>query len=214
MTLEGHWPLTEDSGSTAYDYSGNGNDGTINGAGPAGTGTVTGPFGNSAYDFDGSNDIIDCGFSDDYTRLTVSCWVNWDTVNENGYVVSRYDTSSNSSAVFLLRENGTIDWGINDGGGNEIISGPSASTGQWYHIVGTWNGTTLKLYVDGFERASSTNSNGPQASADNYTIGGSLNNEANVDGTISDVRIYSRALSPQEVQALYQAGVQSEVIFE
>lgn len=231
MTLEAHYVLDEDSGSTAYDYSGNGFNGTLNGgAGPSGTGTVTGPFGNSAYDF---------YLADDYINIT-------DVIGAtNNYTLSAWAKSQNdladSAHLFGFRDSSgdwQITFGATDGAGfgsdgqafirdeRSATSGTATSTtivdgAEWHHIcaTATRNGE-LAIYVDGVKEGTDTlpNTQMNTQSTDQYI--NAFNNVGSgtvIDrwgGPISDFRVYKRTLSPQEVQALYQAGTRAEVVFE
>jgi hypothetical protein len=216
VTLEGHWPLTEDSGSTAYDYSGNENHGSITGAGPAGTGTVTGLFGNSAYDFDGSDDILSIPNFGTFSSITVVAWATTDVVDGNDYDVLALRENNS----IILRQDISNEWQFavqrNDDNGTfaSIVTQNGINSGEWYHLVGTWDGSTVTFYVNGVSVGTDTASDTkPDQNGGDY-IGSLENSGKYFDGTIADVRIYDRAISPQEVQALYQAGTQSEVIFE
>ena len=79
--------------------------------------------------------------------------------------------------------------------------------GKWEHLVGIWDGTNVRLYINGQQVVSNT---GPAGNIDNFP-GGDLRfgtgwNNPSVsawDGALDDIRIYNRALSAQEVLALY-----------
>lgn len=226
MTLEAHYPLAEDSGSTAYDYSGNERHGSVTGAGPGGTGTVTGPFSNSAYDFDGSDDQVALvnDSSLESATFTVSFWLNADTIDDVSWV-GKWD-STDSDGWYIRSEtnnsNRDLSFRVRDTSGNrDEIKVTSFPTNEWKHIVATRNSTypgasAMEIYVDGVsvsvvdtdQGAGADISSAIEARIGNVDLG------LNGDGQISNVRYYSRPLSPQEVQALYQAGVQSEVVFE
>ena len=74
--LVAHWSLDEGSGTTVYDSSGRGNDGTLGGD-PQ---WIVGRTG-MALDFNGEGDYVDCGDSEDFQftdQMTVACWVRSD----------------------------------------------------------------------------------------------------------------------------------------
>jgi hypothetical protein len=211
MTLEGHWVLDEDSGATAYDYSGNGNHGDISGAGPQGTGTVTGPFGNSAYDFDGSNDNIrTVDLVSNGEPRTYSIWINVDVSDESNYIFGRQEATGVTDFFFKETGSNTINLNVYNGSSTRTIESETINTGQWYHIAGTHDsGNANRLYLNGVDQGISTHES--DSVSGDIPIG-SDNDENNFfDGKLADARVYSRALSPQEVQALYQAGVNSRV---
>jgi len=235
MTLEAHYPLTEDVGNVALDYSGNGFNGTLNGgAGPSGTGTVTGPFGNSAYDFDGSNDWVDINeqllpttniASEPYTIAL------WAKVTDTGTVqtfVNQRDTSSPFEGLQTSLRSDTTDneivFNIRDNNSNDtkVVTNNYPSYGQWAHLAFTFTGSpdpsAMEIYIDGVVQPKDTTQNegtGSASPSSDTTIcaDDSASPQRFTDGAIADVRIYSRALSPQEVQALYQAGERSEAVF-
>lgn len=83
------------------------------------------------------------------------------------------------------------------------------SPGRWYHVVGVWTGTEIKLYVDGV-LAATTPATGaltlPNATARAWTVGGDSGTNAGAQfytrGKIANARIYGRALNDTEVKAL------------
>ncbi|MHC4228239.1 MAG: hypothetical protein ACYSW0_12510, partial [Planctomycetota bacterium] len=78
--LVAHWRFDETSGTTAFDASGNGHDGTIMGD-PQ---WVPGKLG-GALEFDGAGDYVDCGASPDYeiaVNITIACWIKVDVFDK------------------------------------------------------------------------------------------------------------------------------------
>lgn len=199
--LTGYYPLHEDSGSTAYDFSGNNNDGTINGA----TVGVTGLLGTTAYSFDGNNDYIQLPFSNGTGAWTLSAWIKIDDSTADGTIISGFEDSG-----------GGFD--INHEGGNGLYlrtqlatgtittSGRYAiSAGTWYHVVGRWTGTGEQLIVNGTQQASDTSAHG--ASSVDFVIGdqaaGSQAIPGPWPGDIWEARLYNESLSDTNVQTLY-----------
>jgi hypothetical protein len=81
-------------------------------------------------------------------------------------------------------------------------------TNMWIFVCGTWDGQTAKVYYNGSQEGESAVSITPTASVANARIGrlGFSGFEYSVDGRIDDLRIYNRALTAQEVRALYLGG--------
>ena len=84
----------------------------------------------------------------------------------------------------------------------------------WYHVAATYDGSSIKIYVNGVEEGTPTIESGPIdyiGEQQDFKIGagekgnGLLQNH--FDGSIDDVRVYDRALSAEEVWQLYQAGL-------
>ena len=80
-------------------------------------------------------------------------------------------------------------------------------TEGWHHIVGTYDLTNRKLYVDGVLRDTDSYSTAMESSDAPVEIGRySHNNAFTTDDTIAQPRIYNRALSAEEIQRNYNAG--------
>jgi beta-galactosidase len=81
------------------------------------------------------------------------------------------------------------------------------SDGQWHHLVGVYDGTHLVVYVDGKPDSTCT-ATGRIRSNDWPVFIGENSEETNRewDGLIDDVRIYSYALSAEEISTLYESS--------
>ena len=87
------------------------------------------------------------------------------------------------------------------GGGVSWISGPSASpVGSWTHVALTYDGSQLRLFVNGVQVASAAASGAIQASSSPLWIGGNQPYGEYFNGLIDDVRVYNRALTQAEIQ--------------
>lgn len=196
--LYGYWPLHENSGGTAYDFSGNNNDGNVSGA----TQGSTGLLGTTGYYFDGSNDEIlttDFNLSGDFT---VSAWVNFDSNQSD--IHSIMGDANTGNGWFFQADNGNefpegiLKFGFNDGTKN--CGGTTDIRGDWHHVVGMTDSGTERVYVDAVEEG--TNSNTSTVNAGTAAIG-SLNGTGFAKGNIWDVRLYDKALAPSEISTIY-----------
>jgi len=150
-----------------------------------------------AISLDGSVDYVDCGNDSSFDindSITLSAWIkgtfnnNWDPIIAKG-----------------------LDWQLTKGMGDEAVFfclGIGYVTGlanindnEWHHVAGVYDGSKLYLYVDGGVDASKSASGSLNVSASDVYIGGSPS--ASFNGFVDDVRIYDRALSADEVEALY-----------
>ncbi|MBU1000890.1 LamG domain-containing protein, partial [Patescibacteria group bacterium] len=212
-SLVGMWHFDEATsgsagGQTLFDDSGYGSNGT--GAGTGGPTWTTGKFG-GALSFDG-NDYVDCGTNsslDLTSAMTVEAWINTtssDTWNQiagkwldttNGYVI--YQGSTGQYAIVQI--------GV-DGHKWQLEGDITINDGNWHHIVGTYDETTLKLYVDGILDDSSTSYSGNMTTnAASVAIGARSSSTDYFIGSIDEVRIYKRALTADEVKAQYTQGI-------
>jgi hypothetical protein len=89
----------------------------------------------------------------------------------------------------------------------ETISGGHIISNQWYFVTLVWSSPTSqgKLYLDGIEKSAATNYE-LHSTPTEIHLGSHNGNHQYYKGLIDDVRIYDRALSAEEVQALYNLG--------
>ena len=186
------------SGSTLADESGSGNSGTISGA----TWTSNGKFG-GALSFDGTNDwveIADASSLDLTTGMTLEAWVKpsaapsgWSTVlskerNRLAYgLFAGEDTGRSAGQVVIANEHTAL--------GDEL------PPGVWSHLATTYDGATLRLYVNGVLSGSTPVSGSIRTSSGQLRIGGNSRGGRWFAGQIDEVRVYDRALSSAELQA-------------
>lgn len=81
------------------------------------------------------------------------------------------------------------------------MNGPILKSNEWQHLTGTFDGNRIKVYVNGIIRQSRDWAFPMNSNTNPFYIGGAI--WGNMFGLIDDVRIYNRALTPEEVQALY-----------
>ena len=200
--LVGFWSLDEDDGSTASDASGTGNDGSIQGDPDLGTAGIAG---STAYNLDGTGDYVRVPDSasleaSDTDAVTVSAWVNKNT--DQGGWTAIYQKSDRSYNLQL--QNGNVPvFTVHDGGWQTANSGVTMSTGRWYHLVGTYDGSTARIYVDGNRRGTASATKiGDSGSAD-VGIGENLDSTGReIDARLDEVRVYDRSLSDRTVDNL------------
>ena len=208
--LIGWWRFDERSGSTAEDSSGNLQTGVLlDDPGPV---WVTNKLTIGALDFDGANSYVAlpgtaafCGLS---TQITVSAWIYPRSQSTECAPIVK-TSGDDDTCGFSLEYTGATNvlfW-LYTGEGTDWIASPSATipTGQWTHVVATFNGTTIRLYTNGISVGTPTAFTGSvTVCASEMAIGHDLHNyDRYYKGWIDDVRIYSTALSTGEVAAVY-----------
>jgi hypothetical protein len=191
---------------TAHDSSGNGNAGTLHN-GP--TWRPAGGQSNGALQFDGIDDyiVIEQEANFDLTNeITVSAWVNIDQVDKQWQaVVTKGDSAWRLSTYedqrkFHFSVTGWPHYYAADG--STLVQ-----QGVWRHICGTYDGTYIRLYVNGEEDANTPYTHGISTSDDCVCIGENLERTGRYwHGLIDDVRVYDRALDANDVRRL-SAGV-------
>ena len=189
------------AGTGVADLSGNANTGTLANA----TWTSAGHT-NGALSFNGASALVsvpDAASLDLRDAMTLEAWVNptalgtgWRTVllkeqppgNLAYALYANTDTTRPSAHVFTS-------------GSEKMLKGPSAlALNTWTHLAASYDGTTLRLYVNGTQVAS-TGAGGAIASGNGaLDIGGNTIWKEWFKGTIDDVRVYNRALTAAEIK--------------
>ena len=168
------------------------------------------PFTNTySVDFDGVDDYVDLGrVEPSTTALTISAWVYKTDATVSG-IVSKAASSNYGLGIWGANLNfyiKTTSW-----------SGASASfTGsylnQWVHVCGTWDGTTITLYINGSSVATASKTGSITYSTENTRIG-DLEGAAgwNFDGNIDEVAIWGSALTSGNVTTIYNSGTPTDL---
>jgi len=203
------YKLNETTGSTATDDSGNSRTGTLLNSHDFSGNSVTGVEA-TALQFDDRQDAVNYnhGASLFGSAYSWSLWVNssidpdgtpsYDTAIPNDEIVGFNWSSGNSTwkkSVFHKKSDGSF---VNAQLNTNIM------TNTWYHISGTWDGTTLNAYLNGSLEAS-------EAATTIMTHSGNLNlanpgSEPSPTTSIDHFQFFDRALSVNEIYALYAAG--------
>jgi len=168
-----------------------------------------------AYYFNGLNAYIDLGSRDEfnfgYNDFTVTSWVKLDNDCENGYILSKYNLNNASSYGFGTSGYNTsyaFFWGDHE---CQAVRGSlNIQNDSWHQVIASYNRSNLlSIYIDGKVDASVNISSENQFQSNNIPLllgkfaGASGVRSDWLKGCISDVRIYNRALSSNEVASLY-----------
>ena len=196
----------------ANDESGNGNDGTVNGA------TLTADRNgnnNSSYSFDGIDDFIVMNSNNNELDLFENCclsiaaWINIDNTDKQYgiFTNSNYNETSqqyalkvdSNSKLYFLSGDGLFESnGLNFSTSNIDVS-------SWTHVVVSYDGNTLKLYLNGsLDFENEITDDFPETPSSSAFIGNSWGSNNDLfPGRIDDIGIWNRALTETEIQALY-----------
>lgn len=223
------WKFDDGSGTSATDSTGNGNTGTLTN-GPTWT---TGRKGGALY-FDGTDDYVEVPYAGiDFERteaFTISVWAIWEDYLPPGWwqaIIGRYivlpgpvgrgtlfahmknaDTYNNANSMGVWLMSGVAYSHI-------IVGTPTNSfpPDVWTHAVMTYDGSstangvkvykngvsqTLTVYFDSITSTIKTNTN--------WRIGDDYADDF-LKGNMDDLRIYNRALTPDEVYNVYSSGL-------
>ena len=212
-------PFADDSNSTwTKDYSTYGNNMTVVGATFNATG---GPDGFGAYHFDGIDDymIINGSNFNDTTlglrsNFTVEVWYR-KLAHTSGYsnfrIADQWNTGANpgSNQWLLSGATGSSDdsptFGVEIGPTGYFASASSPVTlNTWYHLVGTFNGSAVSLYIDGvLNQMTPTPLGSFNDVGRDLKVGTEFVIPTHTNMDLASLRIYNRSLSSAQVQALF-----------
>ena len=189
----------------ANDESGNGIDGTVNGAT-----LTTDRFenANSAYSFDGVDDDIKAAHNSLLNiteQISLAAWI-FPTAQKTQIIIRKGAEVASPPYILSLSGTGDIVFSLSP---NSVFT-QARKTGytlnEWTFVVGTYDGTTMKLYVNGqLEPSASESISGSlTTNSSPLLIGTRTNQRANTfDGKLDELRVYSNALSETEIQSLF-----------
>jgi len=210
-SLVGYWKFDEGSGSTAYDASGKGNNGTWNGTQAGTSGYYSaGKVGPYAGYFDGSTDFVNVLNSSSVAitgSIAIATWfISGLATTTPQAFVSRWG-SSNSYVLDWNHGSVSQKLGFFTAGPGTISTSTTAGDNNWHQAVAIYNGSALNLYLDGALVHNQAGSGSISDNSGNLRIGkdGTGLGPAFFNGLIDDIRIYNRALSAAEIQAIYNA---------
>ena len=203
-------PFDEGTGTTTADASGKGNSGALLNMLPAAW--SLGIIGN-ALTFDGVNNYVQI-INHLGASFTMLCWIKTaqafpqadPTYDGTGIIWSDVGGPANDFVFGGTRSAGGVNrLSVYVGSGDTTISGTQQiSTGQWTHLAVTRDGISgaVKLYVNGVLDASGTAGTAVLNANPIINIGGNTLDGRYFNGTLDDVRIYSRVLTPGEIATL------------
>src|SRR3989344_2132786 len=203
-------PFERINGTTtnnAYDYSGYGNNGSeISGISWNQTG---GHNKSGAYSFDGVDDYISVASSGTLhqirNNITVSFWTKNDvTPAQWDMLISRTTSTSWADGWGVFYDSGTAVNFFVGHWSNNVATATSTPT-KWNHIVGTYDGNNIRIYVNGVEGTadSVTSDDLTTPSEVDLEIGRGAADAYNFDGHLDELMIFNRSLSIEQIKALY-----------
>jgi len=207
--LLAYWPFDEFEGDMIFDESGHSNDGTIFGNVDWVSGIVGG-----ALRFNNSSAYVEVPHLANFRAMevTIAVWVYQERTGDTTWSGVVTKGGHNPRKGFSLRFGWYNDMRFGIGGGSDFIGPESCwlDTEQWHFVVGTFDGECVKLYVNGV-LAKETGYSGPfEVGTAPIIIGNSQAHNCPFFGKIDEVRIYDRALTAEEIQALYQKALEGD----
>jgi prepilin-type N-terminal cleavage/methylation domain-containing protein len=204
----GVWNFDEGEGTTVYDISGHGNDGTFYG----GTHYVDSAIEGYALSFDGVEDYVNCGNDSSLNitdAITIATWVKPNSYDIHYPIfVRKMDNYrlglqgiDDGQVFFRLILNGVVK----DKGSVSIVP-----INEWTYVVGVYDGSYMRIYINGQIDGTPSAQSGLIDITIQPLIIGAYDTAGHYcfDGLIDEVRIYAEALPSTEIQKQYVQGLE------
>ncbi len=200
-SLLAYYDFSEGSGSfvrdtSANQYNGNTVSNPVWGTGKVGGGTT----------LNGSSQYVTSQDVDVATNITLEAWVN-PAASQTSKIISKATTTTDNQGTLQLAAN-VPSFSVTVGGTQFTATGTAIASSAWTHLVGTYDGTNVRLYVNG---AAVTPTAATGALATNnlvWTFGRDANAASGYfNGSLDEIKLFARALSANEVKAEYDAGM-------
>jgi len=195
------------------DASGNNNNGTAyNGA----TFSTDTRVGSQSGSFDGTNDYVSLANVSSLrpAYFSIEAWIKASSsISSSGAILSSWE-SQYAGFIYYISNEGNIVLDIADYSGHRNHA--TTTTGgyndnTWHHVVGTYDGSYMRVYVDGAEKGNLAWTYSPGYTSSNIVMIGVRSLTSTKDlyfkGLIDEVAIYNRALTSEEINKSYNAGL-------
>jgi hypothetical protein len=212
LGLLAHWALDESQpGDVVVDSSGFGHSGQPSQNPPVPTDDVplVGFQDRYSLSFNGQDQWIEIGNPGLLNLggpISVAAWLRATSVAARGNIVAHGYRFGPSYDFALRVDAGSYVFTTWDGVNHQAIAAISSDdVGTWVHLCGVFDGNGYQIYRNGSLAAATVDATPPQSNVEtNWVIGASAQQDNLMQGSIDDIRIYGRALSAAEVEALYR----------
>lgn len=213
--LVSYWPLSDTSGTTATEPK-DSNPGTYTGGFTLGGAGPTEFFDGSTA-FNGSTGYVTVPNNSNLnltTGLSVECWIKLAGLSTGSShypcPIEKYDGAGNGYLILIKATTNEPYFALLKSSVEKDAQSPTAlTTGRWYHLVGTYDNATERLYVNGVlvaetaAAAALASSGTATLRMGNFNIAGAT---GFVNGSLAGVAVYNQALTPNQVYNHYKAG--------
>lgn len=202
--LGASWSFDNDTAENVTDVSGNGHDGV-----GVATAIVDGKYGKGML-FDGETSQVEIP-SDDALNfadgITIEAWTNPSGFNDLSAVAQKWGDASGRRQYLLCFVGANVRFYISGSGGTwpSAASTGAVEIGEWTHLAGTYDGATIKVYINGELDGETANDEGLFGSDLPAWIGGygpddEFGSNRHFPGILDEVRFWDGALSQEEIQ--------------
>src|SRR5687768_5750958 len=216
--LVAYYKLDDGSGATATNSTG-GTNGTIQNA-PAWVISPSQHAGN-ALKFDGVDDIVsipDHSSLDITTAITLEAWVYATKNSGIQNVICKSSNSPNTGYIFPRTDNGwtsTIVY-LHIAGGWRTLSAPYPGLNAWHHLAATYDGATIRLYINGVEAASLARTGNITTNNKPLVLGNQTRITEYFGGSADEVRVWNvprtQAHSQADMNNIFEPSLQTGLV--
>lgn len=205
-TCVGLWTFDKEA-NVVKDLSGNENNGRLVNE-PK---WAAGKF-NSALEFDGINDFVDCGNDaslNPESAVTILAWFKAeDLPSTYPRIVSKETTTTADPYNIMLRQSDSVVRFLLGDGSTEYGAGDFAiSLGVWYHVAATYDGEMMRVYLDGTLSGTRALIFAIPDRTTSVLIGNNPSNNRQFNGTIDEVAIFNVALEEEDINEIMNDGL-------
>ena len=155
-----------------------------------------------------TNSYVDCGIGSSLNitnSITIEAWINADSWQPNQWegTIAGKDNTDQTGYVLRCGDNGRLSFTFGSGGSwPEVTSDPIMLTGQWYHVAGVYDGSMMRIYINGVQSGQNTVSTSIGVSALSLYIGDSPGfSPRHFNGMIDEVSIWNVARSVCDINS-------------
>lgn len=164
----------------------------------------------------GTTQYLDCGNGLSLqltTQISIFGWVRLASKGSNRVIAGKFNTTGNQRGYMLYYENTTDTFSLTISSDGNFGATQSAvrttspiSLNTWYFVCATYDGTTMRMYLNGVEEASTPHAGGIHNSTANFYIGARGGPAEYLNGSLSQIGTVNRALVSNEVTSLNNLG--------
>jgi len=216
----GFWPLNETSGTTAFDISGNNNNGAYQSGVMLGVAGVPNPpflgftGGSGAAGFSGSLGDSSCvtlsNLPINSANVTITEWIY--PTNASAVGTTFWNNGQNAGLSEAYFNNAAVGYNWHGGSGGQWgFTGPVPPLNQWSFVAMVVSQTNAVFYLGGTNGVLSSIVNSDNQTSVNFTNGTAIGGPDNggtsgMNGSMSDVAVFSYSLTPAQITQLYVGG--------
>jgi Concanavalin A-like lectin/glucanases superfamily len=215
--LTAYWSFDSTSGNTYYDITGHGFNAIATGTG---LGCVPGVLGNALSCPNSGFEITVANSQDSFVfkTFTVETWYYANSIPTDGQLkILNFDYAAlgvRNGWTLCIVEQGYADFTLSSIDGNTWVNAQSITAltpNKWYHIAGSYDGSSLRIYVNGVLESTVSYSGGVRAPGTNARLGCQRLMDGTVrwgaTGKIDELKVYNYALSSSSILSHYNAIV-------